>query len=215
RDIGGITRATIDAVLNGERVDEGSKLSLGLNVTHDLPGARVRVQQDGRALLDAGVALSPRETWRQTVGGVRGPAPWTFELVDASGHVLLDHTENRRDVVPRERVPVGPQPVYRYPPTATRQAQDIVELGHDQELDGKRLAALATYREGLRRFEDSVEINKAAGRLAGALHWGETAVADASNQPSWAVRWLTRALARDTTDAETHYYLGLALAAAG
>src|SRR5438034_1842471 len=211
RDIGGITRATIDAVLNGERVDEGSKLSLGLNVTHDLPGARVRVQQDGRALLDAGVALSPRETWRQTVGGVRGPAPWTFELVDASGHVLLDHTENRRDVVPRERVPVGPQPVYRYPPTAARQAQDIIELGHDQELDGKRLAALATYREGLRRFEESVAMNKAAGRLAEALHWAEAA----PNLPTSPVRWLTRAHARDTTDAETRYYLGLALAAAG
>src|SRR5207245_8912177 len=63
RDIGGITRAAIDAVLNGERIDQGSKLSLGLNVTHDLPGARVRVQQDGRALLDAGVALSPRGPW--------------------------------------------------------------------------------------------------------------------------------------------------------
>src|SRR5437867_1403368 len=210
RDIGGITRATIDAVVNGERVDEGSKLSLGLNVTYELPGARVRVQQDGRALLDAGVTLSPRETWRQTVGGLRGPAPWTFELLDASGRVLLDHTENRRDVVPRERVPVGPQPVYRYPPTAARQAQDIIELGHDQELDGKRLAALATYRDGLRRFENSVEINKAAGRLANALHWAEAA----TTQPSWPLRWLTRAHARDTTDAETRYYLGLALAAA-
>src|SRR5439155_4882511 len=61
---------------------------------------------------------------------------------------------------------------------------------------------------------DSVEINKAAGRLATALHWGEAA-GIASNQPSWPVRWLTRALARDTTDAETRYYLGLALAGAG
>src|SRR5437773_9876693 len=37
-DIGGITRATIDAVLNGERTDEGSRLALGLNVTHGLSG---------------------------------------------------------------------------------------------------------------------------------------------------------------------------------
>jgi tetratricopeptide (TPR) repeat protein len=211
RDIGGITRATIDAVLHGKRVDGGSKLSLGLNVTHDLQAARVRVQQEGHPLLDSSVTLSPRETWRQTVGGLRGSAPWTFELLDASGQVLLGHTENRYDVFPRERVPVGPQPGYRYPPTAERQAQDILELGHDQELDGKRLAALATYRDGLGRFADSVGINKAAGRLADALHWGEAA----PTQPSWPVRWLTRAHARDTTDAETRYYLGLALAAAG
>jgi tetratricopeptide (TPR) repeat protein len=211
RDIGGITRATIDAVLHGERVDEGSRLSLGLNVTRDLPGARVRVRQEGRALVDATATLSPRDTWRQMVDGLRGPAPWVFELLDASGQLLLGHTENRYDVLPRERVPVGPQPVYRYPRTDVRQAQDIVELGHDQELDGKRLAALTTYREGLARFGDSVEINKAAGRLATALHWGEAA----PSQPSWPVRWLTKAHARDTTDAETRYYLGLALAAAG
>ena len=211
RDIGGITRATIDGVLNGERVDEGSKLSLGLNVTHDLPGAQVRVRQDGRVLFDTRVTLSPRDTWRQRVDGLRGPAPWVFELLDASGRLLLGHTEDRYDVVPRERVSLGPQPVYRYPLTDLRQADDIIELGHDQELDGQRLAALATYRDGLRRFEDSVEINKAAGRLATALHWSEAA----PNQQSWPVRWLTRAHARDTTDAETRYYLGLALAAAG
>src|SRR5207247_5600880 len=76
------------------------------------------------------------------------------------------------------------------------------------------LAALATYRDGLRRFADSVEINKAAGRLATALHWAEAADV-ASNESSWPVRWLTRAFARDTTDAETRYYLGLALGAAG
>lgn len=214
RDIGGITRATTDAVFNGLRIDDGSRLALGLNVTHDVSGARVRVRQEGRALLDTGLTLAPRETWRQTIDGLQGPAPWTFELLDASGDLLFAHTENRYDVLPHERVPVGPQPVYRYPSADERQAQDIVELGHDQELDGKRLAALATYRDGLRRFADSVEINKAAGRLATALHWGEAA-GIASNQPSWPVRWLTRALARDTTDAETRYYLGLALAGAG
>jgi len=211
RGIGGISRATIDGVFHGERVGRGSRLSLGLNVTRDLPGARVRVRQDGRALLDATVTLSPHETWRHTVDDVRGPSAWTFELLDAAGRVLLVHTENRYDVVPRDRVPLGPQPAYRYPPTDLRQAQDIVELGRDQELDGKRLAALATYREGLGRFGDSVEINKAAGRLATALHWGEAAL----DQPSWPVRWLSRAHARDTTDAETRYYLGLALAASG
>ena len=211
RDIGGITRATTDAVFHGERVAGGAQLSLGLNVTHDVPGARIRVRQEGRTLLDSGVTLSPGKTWRQTVDGLRGPAPWTFDLVDGSGHTLLTHTDGRYDLLPRERVPVGPQPVYRYPPTDLRQAQDIVELGRSQELDGKRLAALATYRDGLARFGDSVEINKAAGRLASALHWSE-ATPGPSSSP---ILWLTRAHSRDTTDAETRYYLGLALAAAG
>jgi tetratricopeptide (TPR) repeat protein len=216
RAIGGITRATLDAVFNAERVDEGSRLSLGLNVTRDLQNARVRLRQDDRALLDATVTLSPREDWRQTVDGLRGAALWTFELLDASGRVLLAHTEGRYDVVAAGDVRVGAQPAYRYPPTDRRQAHDVVELGHDQELDGRRLAALATYREGLGRFADSVELNKAAGRLATALHWPEAAAAKAGpEEASWPQKWLTAAYSRDTTDVETRYYLGLVLAAAG
>jgi tetratricopeptide (TPR) repeat protein len=215
RAIGGITRATLDAVFHAERGDGGSRLLLGLNVTHDLANARVRVRQEDRPLLDAAVALSPRDDWRQTVDGLRGPAPWTFELLDASGRVLLAHTEGRYDVVPDAQVRVGPQPAYRYPPIDSRTAQDIVELGRDQELDGKRLAALATYREGLRRFGGSVELNKAAGRLATALHWPEAGALSGRDEASQPLRWLTTAHLRDTTDAETRYYLGLALSAAG
>ena len=215
RAIGGITRATFDAVFHAERLDDGSRLSLGLNVTRDLQNARVRLRQDDRALLDATVTLSPRENWRRTVDGLRGAAPWTFELADASGHPLLAHTEGRYDLVPAAEVPVGAQPVYRYPPADRRQAHDVVDLGRDQELDGRRLAALATYREGLGRFGDSVELNKAAGRLATALHWPEAAAVAGPQAASWPQKWLTAAYSRDTTDAETRYYLGLVLAAAG
>jgi tetratricopeptide (TPR) repeat protein len=215
RAIGGITRATLDAVFHAERIDDGSRLSLGLDVTHDVKDGHVRVRQGDRALLDRTVTLSPREDWRLTVDGLRGREPWTFELADAIGRTLLGHTEDHYDVVPESQVKVGPQPVYRYPPIDRRSAQDIVELGHDQELDGQRLAALATYRDGLRRFADSVELNKAAGRLATALHWGEAAAAPGAAEPSWPARWLTAAHSRDTTDAETRYYLGLALSAAG
>lgn len=215
RAIGGITRATLDAVFHAERIDGGSRLSLGMNVTRDLPNARVRVRQDDRALLDTAVTLSPREDWRQAVDGLRGAAPWTFELADASGRVLLAHTEGRYDLVPAAGVRVGPQPAYHYPPTDRRQAHDVVELGHDQELDGRRLAALATYREGLGRFADSVDLNKAAGRLATALHWPEAAAVARPGDASSPQKWLTAAYARDTTDAETRYYLGLVLAAAG
>ena len=174
-----------------------------------VPGARIRVRQESRTLLDTSITLSPRDTWRQTVD-LRGPAPWTSSCSTERAGAAA-HSEGRYDVLPREQVPVGPQPVHRYPPTDARQAQDIVELGRDQELDGKRLAALATYRDGLGRFADSVEINKAAGRLATALHWSEAA----PDGSSWPVRWLSRAYARDTTDAETRYYLGLALDASG
>src|SRR5262249_27027809 len=212
--IGGITRATPDAVFHGERVDNGSRLSAGLDVTRELADARVRVRQDDRVLLDEAVKLSPRGDWRRTIDGLRGPSPWTFELIDGSGRALLAHTEGRYDVLPAAQVSVGPQPAHRYPAAGQRQAQDIVELGQDQELEGRRLVALATYRGGLARFADSVALNKAAGRLATALHWPD-ALASSAEAPSLPVRWLTAAHLRDTTDAETRYYLGLALAASG
>jgi tetratricopeptide (TPR) repeat protein len=211
RAIGGITRATPDAVFHGERVDNGSRLAAGLDVTRELPDARVRVRQDDRVPRRGRRAL-PRGDWRHTIDGLRSPSPWTFELIDGSGRVLLAHTEGRYDVLPAAQVPVGPQPAHRYPAAAQRQAQDIIELGNDQELEGRRLAALATYRDGLARFADSVALDKAAGRLADALHWPEALAADAASLP---VRWLTAAHLRDTTDAETRYYLGLALAASG
>ena len=122
RAIGGITRATLDAVFNAQRVDGGSRLSLGVNVTHDLQNARVRVRQDERTLLDAAVTLSPREDWRQTVDGLRGPSPWTFELLDASGHLHWD-------------VPAGAWTILRLGHTSTGQRNETGGAGQGLECD--------------------------------------------------------------------------------
>jgi tetratricopeptide (TPR) repeat protein len=70
--------------------------------------------------------------------------------------------------------------------------------------------ALTRYREGLRQHPHSLALLKAAGRLSVALGW-----ADASNEGKPAIDWLEEAVARNTTDFETRYYLGLALVAAG
>src|SRR6185503_4745904 len=81
---------------------------------------------------------------------------------------------------------------------------DFVEAGTLEELEGRRLSALATYRTGLERFPDSFDLLKSAGRLGVAL--GQ------ANDP---VRWLRAATAKNTTDAEVQYYLGLAEQAGG
>ena len=67
----------------------------------------------------------------------------------------------------------------------------MLEVGADQELNGKRLVAWDTYAEGRRRFPESLGLLKAAGRLAVDLaRYAE------------AAPLLETALARDTTDAE-------------
>jgi cytochrome c-type biogenesis protein CcmH/NrfG len=209
REIGGLTRATTGAVFHGSR--SGASATFGLNVTRALPGARVSIRQGSRPLWQAQVSLTPGETWRHTVGDLSAE-PWTFVLAEASGTKVLAHTEGVYDLTPAERVPVGPQPTHRAPPAADRGDGGVFEVGTRQELDGKRLRALDTYRQGLARFPSSLLLQKAAGRLATSLGW---AAADWSeHRGALALNWLRRARERDPADAETSYYLGLALAAA-
>jgi tetratricopeptide (TPR) repeat protein len=210
REIGGITRATTDAVFHATRDNGGG--TFGLNVTRALPDARVSVRQGGGVLWHSTVSLAPDTTWRHTVKPLSAE-PWTFELRDSTGREVLVHTEGAYDVTPAERVTSGPQPVHRAPPRAERSDGDFLEVGTAQELDGRRLRALETYRQGLTRHPSSFILLKAAGRLATSLGW---AMGDWSEDGgALPLDWLRRAHARDTADAETSYYLGLALAAAG
>ena len=80
-----------------------------------------------------------------------------------------------------------------------RTEDDWLQLGKEQELDGDILTALQTYNDALGRFEESFELHKAEGRLyASFLRFEE------------AKRDLEAVHARNTSDAEISYYLGIA-----
>ena len=83
------------------------------------------------------------------------------------------------------------------PPPASRSESEAVAAGTDDELEGRRLVAYRGYLDALERFPDSVELHKAAGRLAVQLARADEAVSH-----------LTKAALRMTTDAEVEYYLG-------
>ncbi|PYV75570.1 MAG: hypothetical protein DMG97_06150, partial [Acidobacteria bacterium] len=71
--------------------------------------------------------------------------------------------------------------------------------GNEQELNGRLLQALQTYQDALAKLPDSFDLRKAAGRLcAGLLRFQE------------AQTYLEPVQARDTSDAEISYYLGVA-----
>jgi tetratricopeptide (TPR) repeat protein len=79
------------------------------------------------------------------------------------------------------------------------------------ELEGRRLTAMSRYQSALVQHPQSAALLKAAGRLGMALGWtGPSAPSTAD-----ALTWLDAARARNTTDFEVEYYLGLALADAG
>lgn len=201
RDIGGFSRANLDAILNMER--SGGSLQVGLNVTRAVAGV-VRIKNGARVVAEERVKLTPSDSWKKTVPGVDANQRYTVELAGADGRVLLAHTEDQYDMDPPSEIKTGPQEPKRYPAEAKRSEGDFVELGADQELNGRLLVAYTTYQQGLQRFPESFELNRAAGRLAATF-----------NRHEEALPVLLKAQKLVSNDAETHYYLGICYNALG
>jgi len=208
RDLGGITRATRDAVFHAERVSP-SRWRLSLDVTRDLADAHLRLEVGGNRE-SVVQSLSPREVWRREVAG----ASFTFELADREGTVLLRQRDSEFDRTPASAARVGAQQNVRVVRTRNSAPADIVESGTLDELEGRRLVAMAAYRDAVAKYPDSVPLLKAAGRLAIALGWAD-AWEERAQEGAQAIAWLEAAHIRNTTDFEVQYYLGLGLAAAG
>jgi tetratricopeptide (TPR) repeat protein len=205
RDLGGVSRANPDAVINLSRQNSNSEavtLEAILNVTRDLPNGLISVKDGARTVESARESLSPRTTFRKTFSGLPAKATYTVELSNEAGEVLLRHTEGKYDFVSHDQVKLGKQPSHEFPAEASRSADDFLAAGTDQESNGQLPIALATYGSGLTRFPDSVALNRAAGRLEVILR-----------QYGPAVEHLSKALAWVSSDHEAAYYLGLALAA--
>ncbi len=208
RDLGGITRANVDAVMHMERTTP-THMRIALDVTRDLPDAHLTINGPTSAL-DVRVSLSPRETWRWEGDVVSGNAPVRLDVTDGSGQPVISHTENQFDRTPASAVEVGPQAAPRVP-HGPLGVDDILQRGQTDELEGRRQMAMSRYQSAVAQHEESTALLKAAGRLAVSLGWP-----DAGTPASLeSVRWLERALAGNTTDFEVQYYLAVALAAAG
>ena len=205
RGTGGITRANPDAVIHLARAAaDPTSLTLDLNVSRAVRAGSLRILDGTSVVREEPFHLTPAEELHRVFPGLAAGPKYTVEVKDDAGRVLLTHTEDRFDMVPDSEVKVGPTPRLPNPPADQRTDGDFVEMGQDQELNGKRLPAWATYAEGLKRFPDSLALLRAAGRLA----------VDLQRYPE-AADLLQKAAARATTDPSVRYHLGLARAALG
>ena len=196
RDTGGFVRATLGGVLNIGREAGAAKVEFAANRTY--PGARVVITQGTQSLADTKVDLAPEKVWKRDLAGASSE-PVTVEITDAKGAVVLKHTEGIYDWTPASEVKTGPQQSYAAPAPAKRTEDDWLQSGKDNELVGKLMVAFGDYQEGLKSFPNSFSLHKASGRLQAALlRWAD------------AVEELKGVQARDTSDAEVAYYLGLA-----
>jgi tetratricopeptide (TPR) repeat protein len=197
REIGGISRANLSGVASLIRKDD--LLTIGFNANHAIPQATVSILKGKHEIFHETADLTPERTWIHELPNADAQAKYAVAIEDDKGTTLLQQTEGVYDWMPESEVHVGPQPSHRAPDPDKRTVDDWIQLGKDDELNGRNLSALGTYKETLARFPDSFEAQKAAGRLsAGLLRFAE------------AKQYLEPVLARDTTDTEVSYYLGLA-----
>ena len=206
RDLGGITRANVDAVLHIERTTP-TRVRIALDATRNLPNARVAVRGATTAV-DQRVSLSPRDIWRWE-GDASGTSALQFEVTDSSGKPVISHIENHFDRAKAADVKVGPQAAPPLP-RGPLDVDETLERGRIDELEGRRQTAMAGYQAAVVAHPDSLSMLKAAGRLAVTLGWADSQ-SPAARQ---TLEWLQRANTRDTTDSEVQYYLGVALESA-
>jgi tetratricopeptide (TPR) repeat protein len=207
-EIGGITRANPEAILNLMRSPSAKpdavSLEVALNVTRNFPNAKLQILDASQVAATETVSLSPKSTFRKQFSELPQEKAYTVTLADESGKTILTHTEGKYDFLPKADVPKELPAAYTYPPPESRTESDFLELGIDQESNGEVLAAISTYREGLKRFPDSFILHRAAGRLDVGL-----------KQFADAISQLSPVLTRVSTDKEASYYLGLAYVATG
>ncbi len=197
RDIGGISRANLTGVVHLDRQQQS--LVIGLNVNRAVPQATLRILAGDHEVFQQKTDLSPRQTWSHRLEIADDEQKYTFELHDSKGPLLLRQTEGQYDWTPAEQIRSGPQPSFNIPDPGHRTEDDWLQMGNEEELDGGLLVALQTYRDALARFPESTQGRKAAGRLCASLLRYEE-----------AKNLLEPVAARDTTDAEVSYYLGIA-----
>ena len=202
RGLGGISRANLSAVIHLRR--QGDALLASLNVNQAIPGAQLRVLRGDAEAFQEKIDLAPEKTWQHELAKADPKERYTFELRDSKGAVLLRHKEDQYDWTPTDQIHVGPQPEYHMPEAERRSEDDWVQQGKEQELNGNPLAALQSYQTALAKYPNSFELHKAAGRLyAGLLRFQE------------AKENLEPVHARNTSDGEVSYYVGLAYDAMG
>src|SRR5262249_484626 len=142
-----ITRATRDAVLHVER--RGQNLEVGINATHEIKGAHVRIA-GAKQIVD----LTPSKTFTRTIPAPKGK--YAIELLDAGSRLLLSQKEG--DFDGDRNGSAGPE--------AGPDRVTPLEIGTDHELNEQYLQAWSTYESSLRAAPGDYDLTKAAGRAA-------------------------------------------------
>ena len=202
-DLGGVTRVTPDAILNFERRADSSRkpvAQIELSATHALRGASIRVLNGGQTVFETHADLAPGAAYSKVL---ENPAssPYTIQVRDSGGAVLLEHVEGTYDADGPDEVKLGTAPE-SYPKGETAPA--VLARANFEELHQQWNLAWSDDSTGLQKFPSDLAFVRAMGSLALNL-----------NRWEQAAQLLSRAVAADPSDAASAYGLGLAQAMLG
>lgn len=175
-DLGGVARATRDAILNLQRRTDPALLLVELSATHSIKSATVRITQGNQEVYLAHTDLNPSASYSYTLQNA-SPAPYTVELTDSSGATLLRHTENVYDAATPGEVRLGQVPDPEWAGIAKTEERYFLSKGEFEELHQQWNLAFADYSQGLRQFPQSNALKKSLGRLYLSLNRFEQAAA--------------------------------------
>ena len=186
RGTGGISRANKAGVISLNV--QNARLTARLNVNAPIASADLSLTQGDRVLWDGKSNLDPATTWTKTIALQGSASGITFELRDGDGHSLLRQTDDMYDLDPASSIKVGPQAAYPMPGPEQRSEDDWLQLGTDQEVNGKVVQAMTTYETALKKFPRSFSLEVAAGRLAhsAATLCGSSSVSRGCPKPGYA-----------------------------
>ena len=204
RGIGSISRANLDGVVSISRetqADGKIALKVGFNANHAVAGAKIEISDGAASVFEESTSLDPAKTWTHRIADLPADKKYTFLLTNAKGETVLKHTEDSYDLTPPpDAVKAGTLPAQAPAPGDG----DFLRDGANHEMGGDYLLAWERYTAGLAKFPSSFELLKAAGRLAVNQFRFEE-----------AAKYLGQAEERVNTDAEVHYYRGVAESALG
>jgi len=197
RNLEGISRANLAGVVSLTR--QGNNLVAGFNANRFFPHSTISIVTGNKKVLEEKADLGPQKAWTHELPIAYSQEKYSVEILDANSNLLMRHTEGVYDWTPESEIRIGPQPLQHIPDPDRRTSGDWLQQGKELELNGNNLEAMKTYQEALRRFSGDFDVMKSAGRLyAALLRFDEAKTA------------LEQVHARDTSDPEISYYLGIA-----
>ena len=204
KGVGVVKNATIDAAVNLEISEDGSKAAVHVYVTSDRAAAVISLTHRGEALLRRNSHLSPQTVFSEEIGLPEGVESHELEVAvcDSEGRTMVRYRTAAPSI---EEVPDAAKPLPQPEELKTQEELYLAGL-HLEQYRHATFEPEAYYLEGLKRDPQDSRINVAYGTLLlrrGLWEAAEACFRQAISRLTWRNP--------NPYNSEAYYQLGMAL----